>query len=165
MCIRDRVTASGVTTISDPAEEPYTDVLSWNGTAWTLRHTAPDSPAPSGHFFFSFEKKKSGPASLGAQISVDALKSHLAPKAKLWVDLPASHELADNLKLGDASSEAQATNALADANYVLAGSMVKGDASYTWIHKNEFASLPHISAAPDHSPGCSATSPYPVRSD
>ena len=34
----EQVKASGVATISDAAEEPYTDVLSWNGAAWTLRH-------------------------------------------------------------------------------------------------------------------------------
>jgi hypothetical protein len=43
--------------------------------------------------------------------------------------------------------------------------MVKGDPGYTWFHKNEFATVPHPSPTPDHSPGCSATSPYPVRSD
>ena len=159
-----QIKASGVATISDPAEESYTDVLSWNGAAWTLRHAAP-AAAPPGHFFFSFEKKKTAPVNLGAQFSADSLKAHLAPKATLWVDLPASRELADTLKLGDANSEAQATNALAEANYVLAGSMVTGDPSYAWFHKNEFASMPHSSVTPDHSPGCSATSPYPVRSD
>ena len=39
-----QVKASAVATISDPAEEAYTDVLTWSGTAWTLRHT--DGPAP-----------------------------------------------------------------------------------------------------------------------
>ncbi len=158
-----QVKAAGVATISDPAEEAYTDVLSWNGSAWTLRHT--DGPAPSTHSFFSFERKKNGPMNLGAQLSADAIKSHLAPTAKLWVDLPASKELASSLQLGDANSEAQPATALADASYVLAGTMVKGAPGYTWFHKNEFATVPHPSPAPDHSPGCSATSPYPVRSD
>jgi hypothetical protein len=160
-----QIKASGAATISDPAEEPYTDVLSWSGTTWTLRHAAPDSTAPSGHSFFSFEKKKTGPVDLGAKFSADALKAHLSPKAKLWVDLPAPHELAASLELGDANSEAQATNAIGEANYVLAGSMVKGDASYAWFHKNEFASGPPAATTPTHSPGCSTTSPYPVRSD
>jgi len=102
---------------------------------------------------------------LGAQLPAAGLKSHLAANAKLWADLPASKELADSLKLGDTSSEAQTTNAIADAGYVLAGSIVKGDASYTWFHKNEFAAVPKPATVPDHSPGCSATSPYPVRAD
>jgi hypothetical protein len=35
-----QVAASGVATISDPAEQAYTDVLTWDGTAWTLRPVA-----------------------------------------------------------------------------------------------------------------------------
>jgi hypothetical protein len=93
------------------------------------------------------------------------LKPHVTAKTKLWVDLPASRELAESLKLSDPSSEAQATDAIGDASYVLAGSLVKGDAGYTWFHKNESAMVPKASATPDHSPGCSTTSPYPVRSD
>jgi hypothetical protein len=158
----EQIKASGVATVSDPAEEPYTDVVSWNGTAWTLRHV---DAAPSGHSFFSFEKKKSAAVVLGAPLSADALKPHVTAKTKLWVDLPASRELAESLKLSDPSSEAQATDAIGDASYVLAGSMVKGDAGYTWFHKNESAIVPKASATPDHSPGCSTTSPYPVRSD
>jgi hypothetical protein len=160
-----QIAASGVATIADPAEEPYTDVLSWNGSAWTLRHAAPDSNAPPTHTSFNFERSKNLPVNLGAQFSADALKSHLTPKAKLWVDLPASREMAAKLNLGDANSEAQATTTPVDANYILAGSIAKGAASYAWFHKNEFATPPHSSATPDHSPGCSATSPYPVRSD
>jgi hypothetical protein len=160
-----QVKASGVVTISDPAEEAYTDVLSWNGTAWTVRHIDADSAAQESHSFFSFDKKKSGPAILGAQLWADALQAHVASNALLWADLPVPRELADNLKFGDANSAAQATAAIADASYVLAGSVVKGDPSYTWFHKNEFATVPHPSAVPDHSPGCSATSSYPVRSD
>ncbi len=160
-----QVKASGVATISDPAEEAYSDVLSWNGSAWMLRQAGQDAAAPAaGHFFFSFGKKN-GPVNLGAPLSAVGLKSHLAANAKLWADLPAPKELADSLKLGDANSEAQATNSIADAGYVLAGSIVKGEASYTWFHKNEFAAVPKPAAVPDHSPGCSATSPYPVRSD
>jgi hypothetical protein len=161
-----QVKASGVATISDPAEEAYTDVLSWDGTVWSVRHIdAVDTAEQKGHSFFSFDKKKAGPAVLGSQLSADGLKAHVAPNAKLWVDLPVSRELADNLKFGDANSEAQSAATIGDASYVLAGSMVKGDPSYTWFHKNEFATVPHPAAVPDHSPGCSATSPYPVRSD
>jgi Caspase domain len=161
----EQIKAAGVTTISDPAEEPYTDVLSWNGSAWTLRHVAQDASVPQGHSFFSFEKKKSALTILGATLSADNLKTHLAPKAALWADLPASREMADSLKLGDSDSEAQTTNAIEGASYVLAGSIVKGQPGYTWFHKNEFAAGPRATATSDHSPGCSTTSPYPVRSE
>ena len=159
----EQVKASGVATISDPAEEPYTDVLSWNGTAWTLHHM--DSGAPSSHFFFSFQKKKPATVDLGVQLAATALKAHISATAKVWVNLPASRELAQGLELSDPSSVAQAANVIGDASYVLAGSLVKGDAGYTWFHKNESAIVPRALAIPDHSPGCSTTSPYPVRSD
>jgi hypothetical protein len=130
-----------------------------------LRHTAGDAAAPRSHFFFSFERKNTGPVNLGAQLSGEGLKAHLTAKSRLWVDLPASRELAATLALGDANSEAQATQAIGDASYVLAGSVVKGDPSYAWFHKNEFASGGPKTVTTDHSPGCSTTSPYPVRSD
>jgi hypothetical protein len=160
-----QIKASGVTMISDPAEEAYTDVLSWNGSAWMLRHVGTDAAAQGNHSFVSLEKKAAEPANLGAQLSGDALKAHLGAQAVLWVNLPASRELADGLKLGDANSAAQAAKVVGDASYVLAGSVVKGEPSYTWFHKNEFETVPHPSATPDHSPGCSTTSPYPMRSD
>ncbi len=161
----EQIKAAGVTTISDPAEEPYTDVLSWNGAAWTLNHVAQDASVPRNHSFFSFEKKKSAMTPLGATLSADDLKKHLAPKAALWADLPASREMAGSLKLGDSNSEAQTTNAITDANYILVGSIVKGQPGYTWFHKNEFAAGPRTAATSDHSAGCSTTSPYPVRGE
>ena len=159
-----QIRASGVATISDPAEEPYTDILEWNGSAWTLRHTAADANTQAGHFTFFFGKKN-GPANLGAQLSAASLKSHLAANAKLWANLPPSRELASSLKLGDANSSAQPAASLTDAGYILAGSIAKGEVSYTWFHKNEYATVPHTAATLDHSPGCSATSPYPVRTE
>jgi hypothetical protein len=159
------VAAAGIATISDPAEEPYTDVLSWNGTAWILRHVSSDSAAASAQFVVSLEKNKHETVNLGAKFTAEALKSHLSLKSKLWVDVPASRELAAKLGLADANSAAQASGTVEDAAYVLAGSMDKGHATYTWFHKTEFSMVPKVSATPDHSPGCSATSPYPVRAD
>ena len=37
--------------------------------------------------------------------------------------------------------------------------------AYAWYHKSELAAGPPAPNAPAHSPGCSATSQYPVRSD
>ncbi|HXE07489.1 MAG TPA: caspase family protein [Acidobacteriaceae bacterium] len=156
-----QIKASGIATVSDPAEEAYTDILSWNGSAWTLRHAA-DGNAPASHSIFSFGKK-SGPVTLGPLLSSAALKSHLAANAKLWANLPPPRELAGAIKLADPNSSAQPAASIADAGYVLAGSIAKDGARYTWFHKNEYAAVPHPSS--DHSPGCSASSPYPVRTD
>ena len=160
-----QVKASGVATIADPAEEPYTDVLSWTGSAWSWRQITVDPAASRGHFFLSFEKKKPATTMLGAHVTADALKMHATPKTRLWVDLPAPSEMAGTMKLSDPNSEAQTAATLNDANYVLAGSVVKGAVSYSWFHKNEFAAGPRAAVTTDHSPGCSTSSPYPVRSD
>jgi hypothetical protein len=160
-----QVAASGVATVSDPAEEPYTDVLSWNGTAWTLHPAGTDAAASSSHSVSSLEEKKSSVVTLGAKVSADVLKMHISVKTRLWASLPASKELAGKLQLSDPNSAAQASHGIEDASYVLAGSINKGHATYTWFHKTEYALAPSASAAADHSAGCSATSPYPVRAD
>jgi hypothetical protein len=160
-----QITASGVAVVADPAEEPYTDVLEWNGSAWTLRRIATERGAPGTHSFISLQTDKTLPTLLGPQLTADILKSHLSTRSRLWADLPASRELAAGLNSSDPNSEAQTAATLADANYVLAGSIVKSAPAYAWLHKNELAAPPHPAAAPDHSPGCSTTSPYPVRSD
>jgi hypothetical protein len=161
-----KVMASGVITIADPAEQPYTDVLSWNGTSWMLKHISADAAAQSGgHSFFSFAKKKSDTANLGAAFTSDALKAKLSPQARLWVNVPPSREMVSKLSLADTNTVAQKAATMQDAAYVLAGSIDKGRATYTWFHKNEYSSVPKAPAEPDHSPGCSATSPYPVRAD
>jgi len=51
------------------------------------------------------------------------------------------------------------------ADYALTGTVTADGPAYAWYHKSELAAGPPASVAHDHSPGCSATSPYPVRSD
>ena len=155
-----QIKATGLTTISDPAEEPYTDVLAWDGTTWTLTHAANTRGDE-----VSLIKKPATPRKLGAPLTAESLKKAASPNAKVWVDLPASTELAAKLGLDDSGGGTQSSNDLASANYLLAGSIVKGTPSYAWLHKDEYAKGPRNAVTRDHSPGCSATSPYPVRSD
>jgi hypothetical protein len=82
----------------------------------------------------------------------------------LWVDLPASRELAAKLKLSDPDIDAKSATNLAEAHYVFAGSLSGGKPTYAWFHKDEFAAGPRAVVTSDHTPGCSTTSPYPVRS-
>ena len=65
--------ASGAALVADPAEEPWTHVLSWDGAHWTLQQVGAASPV-----------------SLGAPLTAGALKQHLPAGAKLWVNLPPS---------------------------------------------------------------------------
>jgi hypothetical protein len=152
---------SGVVTIADPAEETYTDVLRWDGAAWTVQHTAPVRASQA----ISVAPELAVPRALGATLSGAKLKQALAPGALLWVDLPASAELAARLSLMDPTSAAQAATSESAAHYLLAGSLIEGRPAYAWFHRDEIAAGPRRGKTMDHSPGCSTTSRYPVRSE
>ncbi len=144
----DTISSSGVTFVSDPAEEPWTHVLCWDGKNWTLQQAGAQAPAI-----------------LGAQLTADALKQHLPAGAKLWANLPPPKELAAKLTPGDPSSAVQTAADLMSADYALTATLTADGPAYAWYHKTELAAGPPPSAAPGHSPGCSASSQYPVRSD
>ena len=91
-----QVQASGAALVSDPAEEPWTHVLSWDGTSWMLQKAGAASPV-----------------SLGAPLTADALKQHLPAGAKLWANLPPSREMAAELAPA-ADSALQMTGKMAD---------------------------------------------------
>jgi hypothetical protein len=143
-----QINAAGIASVSDPAEEPWTHILCWDGTNWTLQQAGTPSPTI-----------------LSAQLTADALKQHLPAAAKLWVNLPPSRELVTKLLPGDRTSAVQAAPDLAGAHYVLTGVLTADGPAYAWFHKRELAAGPPASVTADHSPGCSATSQYPVRSD
>jgi Caspase domain len=142
-----QVQASGVALVSDPAEEQWTHVLSWDGSQWMLLKAGDSSPV-----------------SLGAQLTADALKQRLPAGAKLWANLPPSKEMAQELAPA-ADSAVQMANRMSSAHYVLAGVLTAKGPAYAWYHKSELAAGPPSPDAPAHSPGCSASSQYPVRSD
>jgi hypothetical protein len=93
------------------------------------------------------------------------LKPHLPAGARLWVNLPPSRELAATLLRGDSNSAVQSAAGLADAHYALTGALTANGPAYAWFNKGALAAGSPASGRPDHSPGCSPTSPYPVRSD
>ncbi len=162
-----QVKSAGVVSVSDPAEETWTDLLSWDGTNWTLQKGKPSDPAstsgPSAKL--NLDTKPTAPISLGARLTADSLKQHLGPGAKLWVNLPAPRELADKLAIHESGSAVQAASNLAGANYILTGVLTSDGPAYAWFSKSEFAAGPRLNPVKDHSPGCSATSQYPVRTD
>jgi hypothetical protein len=143
-----QVNAAGITSVADPADQPWTHILCWDGTNWTLQKAG--APAPE---------------VLGPQLTAAALKAHLGADAKLWVNLPAPKELADRLIPTDPTSSLKVAPGLKDADYALAGVLTADGPAYAWYHKGELVAGPPASAASDHSAGCSATSQYPVRSD
>ena len=159
-----QVKAAGAVSVSDPAEETWTDILSWDGASWTLQHATANAPTES-LTTINLDKKPSTPVRLGAKLSADALRQHLQPGAKLWVNLPAPKELAARLALQESDREVKGATDLARANYILTGVLTHDGPAYAWFHKSEFDAGPQASPANDHSAGCSATSPYPVRTD
>ncbi len=54
---------------------------------------------------------------------------------------------------------------LAGAHYALTGTLTPNGPAWAWFHKSELAAGPPSPNAPPHSPGCSPTGQYPVRSD
>jgi hypothetical protein len=153
------VAAAGVAFVSDPAEQAWTDRLTWNGTSWTLTH-APQPPAAGP---VALDAKTPAPVMLGSPLAAAKLKASLAPGAKLWVDLPPPRELAAQLQLHVEASAVQGTDDIAQASYVLAGTLTAKGPAYAWFHKTEYESGPPQGVT-RHTAGCSTTSPYPVRS-
>ncbi len=143
-----QVQASGAALVSDPAEQPWTHVLSWDGSNWTLQQAG-----------------TAAPITLGASLTADAIKKNLPAAAKLWVNLPPSQELAAKLKPAGSDSAVQLAGNLSVAHYALTGVLTADGPAYAWYHKSELAAGPPLPSAPPHSPGCSATSQYPVRTD
>jgi hypothetical protein len=161
----EAIHSSGIDLIADPAEEPYTAILRWDGSAWALEDRPSAPHGPSG-LLLSVAPKAAPPKKLGATLTAAALKAAVPGGAKVWVDLPPSRELAAKLTLGGPNSEAQPAERPAGAQYVLAGVLAHDAPAYAWFHTSELAAGPHPTAtSPDHTPGCSTASPYPVRSD
>jgi len=140
--------ASGATLVHDPAEQPWTHVISWDGTHWTLQQAGAASPV-----------------NLGAPLTAQAIKQNLPAGAKLWVNLPPSKELAAKLAPTGSDSAVQLADSMTNTMYALAGVLTANGPAYAWYHKSELAAGPPSPNAPPHSPGCSTTSPYPVRSN
>ena len=144
----EQVRASGVAVVHDPAEEAWTHLVAWDGTNWTLQRAGDAKPA-----------------ALGVTLTAAALKQNVPADARLWVNLPPPKELAAKLDLLAGNSMVQGVDNVANADYVLAGSLSANGPAWAWYHKAEFLKGPPEANAPKHSPGCSATSNYPVRTD
>ncbi len=143
-----QIQASGATLVSDPAEQIWTHMLIWDGTNWELQQAG--SAATVG---------------LGSPLTANAIAKNLPAGAKLWVNLPPSQELAAALKPATGDSAVQFASNLSVAQYALTGVLTANGPAYAWYHKSELAAGPPSPSAPAHSPGCSATSQYPVRTD
>jgi len=144
----DQARAAGISSVSDPAEQPWTHMLSWNGTRWILQRAG--------------DAKN---VELGPTLTAAALKQQVPAAAKVWINLPPPQEMMAKLDLHQPGSMVQGVADVTDADYVLAGSLGSTGAAWAWYHKVEFEKGPADPKAPRHSPGCSSSSNYPVRTD
>jgi hypothetical protein len=142
-----QIQSAGIASVSDPASDQWTHILSWDGKNWTLQQAGAPSPTP-----------------LGATLTAGTLH-HIPAGAKLWVNLPPSSELAAQLLPADPNSAVQTAQDLASAEYALTGVLTANGPAWAWFHKNELAAGPPPLNTNHLSPGCSATSQYPIRSD
>ena len=143
-----QVRASGAALVTDPAEQPWTHVLSWDGSNWILLRAGITTAIR-----------------LGAPLTAEALRRKLPAGAELWANLPPPSELAQKLVPSGTGSAVSTAENLAVAHYALTGVLTPDGPAYAWYHKSELAAGPPAANAPARSPGCSATSQYPVRSD
>jgi hypothetical protein len=144
----EEIRASGIESVADPAEQPWTHMLLWNSSNWILQRAGDAEPVE-----------------LGWNLTASALKKRVPPGAKVWVNLPPSQELGGKLNLHEKDSMVQGVADVANADYVLAGSLSADGAAWAWYHKAEFEQGPPDPNASRHSPGCSSKSNYPVRTD
>ncbi len=143
-----QIRAAGIDIVSDPAEEPWTHILLWNSDDWILQRAG--------------EAKG---VELGWTLTAANLKKRVPTGAKVWVNLPPSQQLGGKLNLHEEGSMVQGVGEVANADYVLTGTLTPDGPAWAWYHKAEFENGPPDIKAPRHSPGCSSTSSYPVRTD
>jgi hypothetical protein len=154
----EQVRLAGVASVKDPAEEPWTEMLFWSGTEWMLQHAKPAAQAAPDGSHLAF-------AHLGTKLTAEVLQKQLPAGAKVWVNLPPSQDMAAKLQLHERDSAVQSAPELANANYILTSALDGDYLAYAWFNRPEFDSGPRAETTKDHSPGCSATSQYPVRSN
>ncbi len=143
-----QILSAGIATVSDPAEEQWTHMLSWDGTKWIVQKAGATAATP-----------------LGAGLTAPILRQNIPAGARLWVNFPPSRDLAAQLLPADPNNAVQTAADLASAEYVLTGVLTANGPAWAWFHKNELAAGPPDPNAPAHDPGCSPTSQYPVRSN
>jgi hypothetical protein len=154
----EQVKAAGIVSVEDPVEQPWTDMLAWNGSQWELRHAAQVTKA----------QLVAQPASiklLGSTLTSLSLKSALSAKSRLWVNLPPPKDLSSQLALHEKDSLVEGVDDPEKADYLLAGVLTDDGPEWAWFHKPEYLMGPRTVVTRDHSPGCSTSSKYPISSD
>jgi hypothetical protein len=137
---------SGVRLVNDPSREAWSHLISWDGSQWTLQKAGVRGADP-----------------LAATLTADLIKRKLPRDAVVWLNLPPAAEVSTLLLRNDPTSAAQTTASEVQAMYVLAGTVTDSGPAYTWYNRGELIAGRQTPAG--YGNGCSADSPYPIRTE
>jgi hypothetical protein len=138
--------SSGVRLVNDPSLEAWTDLVSWDGSHWTLQKAG-----------------VRGADVLGATLTAGLLKQKIAKTGVVWLNVPPPAEMANQLLMNNPQSAAQSTANEAQALYVLAGMVTDAGPAYAWYNRGELIAGRQTPAG--YGAGCSPDSPYPIRTN
>jgi hypothetical protein len=138
--------SSGVRLVNDPSLEAWTDLVSWDGSQWTLQKAG-----------------VRGAELLGPTLTAGLLQQKIARTGVVWLNVPPPAELASQLLMNNPQSAAQSTSNEAQAMYVLAGMVTDAGPAYAWYNRGELIAGRQTPAG--YGAGCSPDSPYPIRTN
>jgi hypothetical protein len=137
-----------VTWISDPAQQAPTHVLWWNGSQWVVSRAG-----------------SADTISVGANLDAETVAGALRGKdIRLFVDIPPSHGIAQQLRSMAAGSTVAFADSSASALYVLAGTLNGSDVRYSWFLRTAIEEG-FTRSSSDSNAACSVDSPYPLRTN
>ena len=138
--------SSGLRLVNDPSREAWNDLISWDGSQWTLQKAGVRGAEP-----------------LGATLTAGLLLRKVSKDAVVWLNLPPPADMASQLLMNDPQSAAQSAANEAQAMYVLAGMVTDGGPAYAWYNRGEL--IAGRQTPEGYGNGCSPDSPYPIRAD
>jgi hypothetical protein len=138
--------SSGIRLVNDPSLEAWTDLISWDGSQWTMGKAG-----------------VRGADALGPALTAQLLQQKVAKDAVVWLNLPPPSELVSQLLMNDPKSAAQSTAKEDQAMYLLAGMVTDDGPVYAWYNRGDFIAGRQTPAG--YGKGCSPDSPYPIRTN
>jgi hypothetical protein len=150
--------AAHITLVADPASDPWTHHLAWDGKQWILyTHSNKNSGGQGKH---------EAPITLGARPSTAAMKQ-LSSASIVWFDAPLPNGSTQGLlpKPSDRRvfSAAQLTEERSLAAYVIAGTATNTGIRYSWFKRSDVDA--EVQTPKGFGAGCSPNSAYPLRTD
>ena len=142
----ERGSIVGVRLVNDPSREAWSYLISWDGSQWTMQKAVVRGADP-----------------FGRTLTADLIKRKLSKRRVVWLNLPPAAEL--STPIADERSNQRRANTAneAQAMYVLAGTVTESGPAYTWYNRGELIAGRQTPAG--YGNGCSADSPYPIRTE